>query len=320
MRNVESQFLAWLKSRLPAHPQVVLGPGDDAALLRLAGGGCLVTVDVLSDGVDFQLDRVDPRRAGRKCLAVNLSDIAAMAARPVAAAIGLVLPRQGALDLAIALYEGLLPLAEKYGVAIAGGDVNTWDGPLAVSVTVLGEPTTRGPLCRGGAQVGDEVLVTGALGGSILGHHLDFEPRVSEALLLHERYVLHAGMDISDGLTLDLSRLAAESGKGAAIRPEDVPIAPAAEAWARQLADGSTPLEHALADGEDFELLFTAPPDEARRLLADQPLRGPHGVSITAIGQVLSEPGLWQLDRHGQRRPLSPRGFEHREVGVQPSG
>ncbi len=293
---MESEFLTWLRQRLPAHPQVTIGLGDDAALLRLAGSDCLLTVDVLSDGVDFELNRIDPRRAGRKCLAVNLSDLAAMAARPVAAVIGLVLPRRGALDLAIALYEGLLPLAEKYGVAIAGGDVNTWDHPLTVSVTVLGEPTPRGPLRRDGAKVGDQVLVTGALGGSRLGHHLDFEPRVREALLLQERYTLHAGIDVSDGLALDLSRLATESGVGAALRLADVPVAPAAEQWSAQLADGSTALDHALGDGEDFELLLTAPPEEARRMLADQPLRTPFGVSLAAIGEIVSEPGLWQLE------------------------
>src|SRR5438105_685544 len=155
---MESEFLTWLRSRLPAHAQVKIGPGDDAAMVRLAatmsgqasadGADCLVTLDALSDGVDFQLDRIDPRRAGRKCLAVNLSDMAAMAARPIAAVIGLTLPRRGALELAMALYEGLLPLAEKYGVAIAGGDVNVWDHPLCVSVTVLGQPTAKGPLRR----------------------------------------------------------------------------------------------------------------------------------------------------------------------------
>lgn len=316
---MESEFLSWLRPRLPTHPQVLLGPGDDAALLRIGNasdGNCLVTVDALSDGVDFDLSQVDPRRAGRKCLAVNLSDMAAMAARPVAAFIALTLPRRdrlerSALELAKQLYEGLLPLAEKHQMAIAGGDINTWDHPLTVGVTVLGEPTARGPLIRSGAKIGDAVLVTGSLGGSILGHHLDFEPRVAEALLLHERYELHAGMDISDGLTLDLSRLTAESGVGAALRLADVPIAPAAERLAQQLADGSTPLEHALSDGEDFELLFTAPSDDARRILADQPLRDAYGVAISQIGEIVAEPGLWQVDASGRRTPLAPRGFEY---------
>src|SRR5438874_12402878 len=111
---MEAEFLAWLRSRLPLDPRLPIGVGDDAAMLQLAGQGhagprgadCLVTMDVLSDGVDFHLDEIDPRRAGRKCLAVNLSDMAAMAARPLAAVIGLTLPRRGALELAIALYEG----------------------------------------------------------------------------------------------------------------------------------------------------------------------------------------------------------------------
>ena len=89
------------------------------------------------------------------------------------------------MDLAIALYEGMLPLAEQYELAIAGGDTNSWDGPLAISITLLGEVTGRGPLRRGGAQPGDRIVVTGSFGGSILGRHLDFEPRVHEALLLH---------------------------------------------------------------------------------------------------------------------------------------
>jgi thiamine-monophosphate kinase len=316
---MENEFLSWLQSRLRPHRRLALGPGDDAAVLRLneapqgpAGSvECLVTVDVLSDCVDFDLRQIDARRAGRKCLAVNLSDMAAMAARPIAAVVGLVLPKHGALELAIALYEGLLPLAEKYDVAIAGGDVNTWDQPLCVSVTVLGEPTARGPLRRGGAQVGDWVLVTGALGGSRLGHHLDFEPRVAEAILLHERYTLHAGMDISDGLALDLSRLAAEGGVGALLCLNDIPIAPAAEQWAQRLADGSTALDHALADGEDFELLLVAPTEDARRMLAEQPLIARRGVSLTAVGQIVAEPGLWHTDSAGQRQRLEPRGFLH---------
>ncbi len=151
----------------------------------------------------------------REALAVNLSDLAAMAARPLAAVIALALPRHDALRIAQELYEGLLPLAERYGVAIAGGDTNSWDAPLAVAITLLGTPGPRGPLLRSGARPGDRILVTGAFGGSILDRHFDFEPRVHEALLLASRYDLHAGIDVSDGLSLDLSRLAAASGCGA---------------------------------------------------------------------------------------------------------
>jgi thiamine-monophosphate kinase len=306
---MESQFIAWLRRRLPPHPLLRVGPGDDAAVLRLGGvEECVVTVDLLTDHVDFELENVDPRRVGRKALAVNLSDLAAMASRPLAGVVALALPRQGGMELAVALYEGLLPLAEQFDVAVAGGDTNSWDGPLAISVTLLGQVAGRGPLRRGGARPGDRILVTGAFGGSILGRHLDFEPRVREALLLNERYELHAGIDVSDGLSLDLSHLCEESNCGAVVDLSRVPVADDAHRLAEGLADGSTPLDHALADGEDFELVLAAPPQEADRMLAEQPLEVP----LSSIGEFVAEPGLWQSDVDGNRRKLTPSGWEHR--------
>ena len=137
---MESDLIAWLRKRLPPHPLLRLGPGDDAAVLDMAETReCAVTVDLLTDHVDFELARDDPRRVGRKALAVNLSDLAAMASRPLAAVIAVVLPRQGGMELAVNLYEGLLPLAEQYDLAIAGGDTNAWDGPLVLSITLLGQ-------------------------------------------------------------------------------------------------------------------------------------------------------------------------------------
>ncbi|HEY4312492.1 MAG TPA: thiamine-phosphate kinase [Pirellulales bacterium] len=302
---MESEFIAWLRERLPPHPRLAVGVGDDAAQVQLTGGEVLVSVDALSEGVDFRLAEVDARRVGRKALAVNLSDMAAMAARPVAMVVSVMLPRQGALLMARQLAEGMIPLAERFDVAFAGGDTNTWDGGLVISVTILGEPTQRGPLRRSGAMPGDVIIVTGAFGGSILGHHFDFEPRVREALILHERYELHAGMDVSDGLALDLSRLAAESGCGAAVRLEKLPLTPATHELAAR--DGVSAIEHALGDGEDFELILAVPPDAARQMLADQPL----DVPLTAIGQFVADRGLWQVDKHGATTPLAPRGFQH---------
>jgi thiamine-monophosphate kinase len=305
---MERKFIDWLRERLPPHPQVWIGPGDDAAVLRLVrGSDCVLTTDLVCDGVDFHLHEVGALRAGRKALAVNLSDLAAMAARPLAVVVALLLPRGQAREVAEGLCAGMLPLAEEFGVAICGGDVNMWDGRLAVSIAAVGETTPHGPLRRSGARPGDRIVVTGAFGGSILGKHLDFVPRVREALLLHERYPLHAGIDVSDGLSLDLWRLARESGVGAEIRLDAVPIAPDAERLARQSADGSTPLDHALSDGEDFELILAVPPDAARQMLAQQPL----GVPLTDIGEFCTEPGLWQVDAQGHRTPLEPRGFEY---------
>ena len=305
---MEHEFIAWLRERLPPHPLLRLGPGDDAAVLRMAGvEECVITVDLLTEGVNFLLGKVDPRRVGRKALAVNLSDLAAMAARPLAAVLAVALPRRGGGELAVQLYEGLLPLAEKYDLAIAGGDTNSWDGPLVITATLLGQVTARGPLCRRGAAPGDRIVVTGAFGGSILGRQFDFEPRVHEALLLNERYELHAGMDVSDGLAIDLSRLAGESRVGAIVETDRVPIHDDAVRLARQRGDGRTPLEHALGDGEDFELLLAVPPNEARRMLAEQPL----GVHLTDIGQFAAGPGLWQRVTGGLVQPLTPSGWEH---------
>ncbi len=305
---MERELISWLREHLPPHPLLRLGLGDDAAMLRLADvQECVITVDMLNEGVDFDLSRIDPRRAGRKALAANLSDLAAMAARPLAGVVALALPRRGAMELAVALYEGMLPLAEQYDLAIAGGDTNSWDGPLAISITLLGAVTLRGPLRRDGAKPGDHILVTGSFGGSILGRHLDFEPRVREALELHARYELHAGIDVSDGLSLDLAHILEESCCGAVIDIDAVPIAADARRLAERLADGSTPLDHALSDGEDFELVLAVPADEARKLLHEQPLAAP----ITDIGEFVADLGLWQTDRSGVRRPLAPRGWQH---------
>jgi thiamine-monophosphate kinase len=303
---MENQFIAWLRERLPPHPLLRLGPGDDAAVLRMAGiDECVITVDLLTDQVDFILAESDPRRIGRKALAVNLSDIAAMAARPLAAVLAVALPRQGGRELAIQLYEGLLPLAEEYDMAIAGGDTNSWDGPLVITATLLGQVTVRGPLRRAGARPGDRIVVTGAFGGSILGRHFDFQPRVREALLLNEGYDLHAGMDVSDGLALDLSRLATESGVGAIVDIERVPI----HDDARRLAarDGRSPLEHALGDGEDFELILAVNVHEAQRMYTDRPI----DAGLSDIGEFVAAPGLWQRGADGMVRPLTPTGWEH---------
>lgn len=310
---MELDFLRWLSERLPADVRAPLGLRDDAAILELAGGGRVVTtVDMLTEGVDFRLGIDEPERIGRKALAVNLSDLAAMAARPVAALVALTLPREGAMALAKRLYEGLIPLAQEFGVALAGGDTNTWDGPLVISVTLLGEVTDRGPLLRSGAKAGDAIVVTGRLGGSRLGHQFDFTPRVREALWLAEHARLHAGIDLSDGLSLDLWRLCQASGVGAIVDTSQVPVSDAAEAWAAQLGDGSTALEHALADGEDFELLLAISRESAEQLVKEQPL----GCGLSMIGEFVSGAGtgsgdLWQRDAAGRQSPLVPRGYEH---------
>jgi thiamine-monophosphate kinase len=307
----EFAFIDWLRRRTPIDPRVLLGPGDDTAAVLMNPGSLmggtptapvLVTTDMLLEGSCFVLAEAGPRRVGRKAMAVSLSDIAAMAGRPVAAVISVGLPRGGGRALAEELYGGLREMADAFATAIVGGDTNSWDGPLAITVTLLGEPTGCRPVTRAGAKIGDWLMTTGPFGGSIRGHHLDFTPRVREALRLNELVDLHAMIDVSDGLAADVWQVCTESGVGAVLRAEAIPVSDAA----RAIDDGRSLLDHALADGEDFELVFAASPADGRRLLESQPLEG---VTLAAIGEVV-EAGLW-FERDGQRRPLEPQGYVH---------
>jgi thiamine-monophosphate kinase len=302
----EFAYIRWLRQQTPADPRVLLGPGDDTAALRVHGDRpLLVTTDMLLEGSCFLLEgpgAATPRQVGRKAMAVNLSDVAAMAGRPFAAVVSVGLPRRGGRALAEELYHGLRDLADQFTTAIIGGDTNAWQGPLVLSVTLLGEATDRGPVRRAGARPGDWLLVTGPLGGSILGKHLDFTPRIREALELHARADLHAMIDVSDGLAADVNHLCEESGCGAVLRAESIPISAAA----RGLTGGRSPLEHALGDGEDFELVFAVAADDARKLLAEQPVAG---VCLSQVGECVAA-GLW-LEEDGRRRPLEPTGYVH---------
>lgn len=305
----ELEYIRWLRSRTPADPRVLVGPGDDCAVLAgPAGEGWVVTTDMMMDGVDFLLEQVEPRRVGRKAMAINLSDIAAMAARPVAAVVSVALPRQGPENLARELFLGLKEQADEFQTAIVGGDTNAWDGKLVIAVTLLGAAGPNGVILRSGAKPGDRLLVTGPLGGSILGKHLDFTPRVREALSLAAMTPLHALIDISDGLAADANHLAEESGCSIVLSADKIPIAAAAY----QMQDRKTPLEHALGDGEDFELLFAVAPGDARRLLELQPLPG---IELVAVGECIAGTGLF-IEEGGVRRPLPPLGYQHDVPGA----
>jgi thiamine-monophosphate kinase len=307
----EFEYIDWLRQRTPVDPRVEIGPGDDAAVLRVpAGKSWLITTDMLLEGTHFRFSEANPKQVGRKAMAVNLSDIAAMAGRPVAAVVSLALPRRTDLQsvpnsqaLAEELFLGLREMADTFGTALVGGDTNSWDGRLALSVTLLGEVTGRGPVTRSGAKPGDWLVVTGPLGASILGKHLDFVPRLAEAQMLHERAHLHAMIDISDGLAADLQHICSESHCGAVLYAEAIPISDAAHG----LHDGRTPLEHALGDGEDFELLFAVSPVDGQMLIETQPAPG---VVLTHIGECVAEPQLY-LEENQRRRVLAAIGYVH---------
>src|SRR4051812_31424982 len=162
----EFDHIAWIRQRTPSAVQVPVGPGVDCAVLALsAQHRVLATTDMLLEGSHFVLAEHGPRRIGRKAMAVNLSDIAAMGGKPFAAFVSVALPRSGTQGIAEELYLGMREMADAFGTAIAGGDTNTWNGGLVVSVTLLGEPGPQGPILRNGARPGDWLMVTGPLGG-----------------------------------------------------------------------------------------------------------------------------------------------------------
>jgi thiamine-monophosphate kinase len=299
----ETEFIDWIRARVEADKRVSIGPGDDAAALDFpAAARCLISTDMLLDGTCFRLDEAGPYRVGRKAVSVNISDIAAMAGVPLAIVIAVGLPRSGSMELAQQLFKGMEEAAKENDVAVIGGDTNTWQGPLTISATVLGEATDRGPVTRSGAKPGDWIFVTGPLGGSILGHHLDFRPRVREALELHRIVGLHALTDISDGFALDLFHITRESRCGAVTFAHQVPISDAAQ----RMNDRLPPLDHALCDGEDYELIFTVSASDGKRLV-DEPQAA--SFPVFHVGECV-EHGFW-IDDGSSRRPLEPRGYEH---------
>jgi thiamine-monophosphate kinase len=302
MPGGEFDYIRWVRGRAPADARVLVGPGDDCAVLAGSTGPLLVTTDLLTDGVDFVLAEAGGRAVGRKAMGVNLSDIAAMAGRPTAAVVAVALPRNAGRGLAEELYHGLREVADRFGVAIVGGDTNGWDGGLVVTVTVLGEVVGRGPVLRSGAKPGDWLFVTGPCGGSILGRHLSPTPRVTEALALHAAVELHAMIDVSDGLAADLNHILEESGCGAVLTADAVPVHTDAVELSRRT--GRRPLDHALGDGEDFELVFAVSAADGAKLLRTPPVPG-----LTKIGECV-ENGLW-LEELGRRVPLNPAGWVH---------
>jgi thiamine-monophosphate kinase len=300
----EDEWVAALAGRLAPTGVPGLGIGHDCAAVDLQGAAAVVSTDVLVDGVHFRLAECGGRAAAGKALRVNLSDLAAAAAEPVAWFLGLVLPSGAPQALREELLAGLEEVARTYGVPCAGGDTNVAHGPLTLAVTVLGRPGPLGVVRRSGARVGDVLSVTGPLGGSLGGRHLLAEPRLREALALARLGVPHAMMDLSDGLSRDLPRLCQASGVGARVDARAVPVHDDA---VRAATTGRSPLEHALDDGEDFELLVAhAELDPATRARLEEA-----GVRLTPIGRVVAQTqGIRLADARGSV-PLAPRGFDH---------
>lgn len=304
---MEREILRWLADEFPAAPPVELGIGDDAAIVRFSPDAdrAVFTTDAVVDGVHFDLRLHAWEQVGRKAIAVNLSDLAAMGARPVAVLISLVLPRETTLPQVQALYAGIRGICREHQTQVIGGDTNVGPGPLVVATTAVGTlPHNQSAWRLKGAHCGDAVLVSGDLGGSLQGKHLDFQPRCALADYLAQRYPIHAATDISDGLVMDLDKLCRASQLGAELQLGDIPIA-----WAARQPDASpqAALEHALYDGEDFELLLLCDPATAERILHDPLLPTP----LTRIGVCEREPGIRGRNADGEPQKLPIRGYSH---------
>ena len=303
----EFGFIRWVVARSGVHPRVPLGPGDDTAGVLLRGDRqTLLTTDMLLEGSCFILAEAGAVRVGRKAMNVNLSDIAAMGGTPVCALVSVALPRDGGSTLARDLYLGLREAADRFGTAIAGGDTNTWDGRLSISVTLVGESSDLGPVRRDGAKAGDWVFATGAFGGSILAHHLNFTPRLAEAAELVRDFHPRSMIDVSDGLSADLWHICEASGLGATLDADAIPISDDARTLAART--GRSPLDHALSDGEDFELVFTLSPEEGQ-LLQDRGRLA--GTEVTKIGETIASREYRLRRADGSTEVLEPRGYVH---------
>jgi thiamine-monophosphate kinase len=301
--SLEQSFLSYLRGRCRSLPQVLVGIGDDAAVIAPSADQQVACTDQIIDGVDFDSRKHALSDVGYKAMAINLSDIAAMGAYPDAALVTLTLPRINATRIAGEVYEGILEAAASFDVAIAGGDLSTYDGPLAVSITLLGHVPAHDPWLRSGAQEGDAIIVSGPVGGSLKGRHLRPKPRLDLVKTLRASATVHAAIDISDGLSLDLDRLCAASGVGAELDVDCIPI----HADALELASISdrTPFQHAWSDGEDFELILALPQADVDRLRQEQPELG-----LSQIGRFVGRTGLWKKTL-GKLQRLPPQGYVH---------
>jgi thiamine-monophosphate kinase len=302
-RRDEDAWIAAVAGRFSRSPRVLVGPGDDAAVVRLDGRDVVLKTDTVVDGVDFRLAECGAKAAGRKAVAVVVSDFAAMAAVPRACVVSAVLPVGVEFETFDGLAEGLAEAASEFGCEVVGGDTSVAPGPLTLAVAGIGEPGPDGVVLRTGARAGDALSVTGPLGGSLLGRHLTFRPRVAEALALARARVAHAMMDLSDGLSTDVARLCAASGVGADLVAEDVPVHPDA----LRAGPPRGPLERALHDGEDFELLVAHGPLDA----ATEAGLARAGVVLHRIGTVTANRGVVRLLRDGHATRLEPGGYDH---------
>jgi thiamine-monophosphate kinase len=317
----EFGLIGRIAERVTATAGISIGIGDDAAAVATEPGTVsLLTTDMLLEGVHFDLSFCTPENLGWKSLAVNLSDIAAMGGKPRYCLLSLAVPQGITVSFIDGFIDGLLACASDFGVTLIGGDTCSTRSGLVVSLTVMGEQLPDRVVPRSGARPGDLILVTGTLGDSALGlrqlmaghrdgqailRHLEPSPRVREGLMLAEEKLPTAMIDVSDGLLADLGHILKRSAVGAYLELERLPLSPEVAAHVSdQVAD---PFNLPLSGGEDYELLFTIPPDRetaARKALSTL------GTSVSVLGKITTS-GLRVVDLNGKDYPVVARGYNH---------
>jgi thiamine-monophosphate kinase len=306
----EFELIQRLTNSLPTNKALVTGPGDDCAILDLGIANQLVLfkTDAVVEGIHFAKDAA-PDKIGHKALARCLSDIAAMAGTPTAALITIGLPQHYDPAFVSAIYDGINAVAREFEVAIAGGETTTNPERILISVAVLGTVERGKAVLRSGAEKGDAIFVTGQLGGSLAGRHLEAEPRLAEARWLAQHFNVHAMLDVSDGLAGDLRHILNAGHVGAELLSTAIPISRAAKLASKSESSAKTPLLAALTDGEDFELLFTLASSDAVPLLDAWKKQFPN-LKLSCIGKITKGPGISIRDKNGVR-PITAHGYVH---------
>ena len=327
----EDRFVDRLRRLLPASERVTVGPGDDAAVIRVESGDLVVTTDLVVEGVDF-LPETDPESVGRRALAVNLSDLAAMGARPEFFLLSIAFPAAKGEDFPLAVARGALSRARPLGVDLVGGDLSS-GAQTVVSIALWGRAESR-PALRSGASAGDRLFVTGFPGRAAAGLSLarslsrgdtvpaalaaehaaellaaygDPEPRVALGLELSRRNLWSAAIDVSDGIGVDAARLARASGLSAVIEKASLPLSTALAAFGA--ARKKDPFDWILGGGDDYELLFAAPESAAAAIGA----LASREVPITRIGRLERGDGVYLRD--GEKvSDISSLGHDHFEA------
>ncbi len=306
----EFDLIRQLTRSLPTNQSVVVGPGDDCAVLDvgLPDRLLLFKTDAVVEGIHFTPETA-PEKIGHKALARCLSDIAAMAGTPTAALVTIGLPVSFDPKKVAGIYDGMNGLARRHQVAIVGGETTTNPGGILISIALLGTVPRGKAVLRSGAEVGDAIFVTGELGGSLESRHLEFEPRLAEARWLAQHFALHAMIDVSDGLAGDLRHILAASRVAAELLSGAIPISAPARRAAKAKTSAKPAVLAALTDGEDFELLFTVASRDAVPLLDAWKKQFPE-LPLSCIGKIKEGEGITLRDKTGARL-LTAHGYVH---------